>query len=313
MTNVPPPAPGAQPAPESPQAAAPQYAQPTYEAPAPQYAQAPGAPYPHDAAAVAAAPKKQRNILGLIALGVAAVGFIFACIPGALIVGWVLLPIGFILGIVSLFLKGKAKWQGVAAIIVSIVGTIIGVIVFTVVVATAFNDAFGGSDVEVGDTTTVTEEAETTPEEEAPAAAEAGTRENPLTIGTPFSSSDWTVVVNSVTLGAQDQITGANMFNEAPDAGTEYILINYTVTYTGDDTEGQMPAFVGVEYVTGAGVTVSNLDKMVIAPEEMNSMSPLYNGASATGNQAIQVPTPADGVLAIRPGMIADKIFVAIQ
>jgi hypothetical protein len=124
---------------------------------------------------------------------------------------------------------------------------------------------------------------------------------------------EWTVVVNAVTLNAQDQILAANSFNEAPDAGTEYILINYTVTYIGTDPEGGMPVFVGVEYVTADGVTVDSLQKMVIGPDEMNVMSPLYEGASATGNHALQVPTPADGVLAIRPGMLVDKIFVAIQ
>ncbi|MFF1875766.1 DUF2510 domain-containing protein [Kitasatospora herbaricolor] len=39
----------------------------------------------------------QRNVLGIVALAVAVLGFIFAAIPGALIVGWVLLPIAFIL------------------------------------------------------------------------------------------------------------------------------------------------------------------------------------------------------------------------
>lgn len=305
MTNVPPPAPGAQPAPEAPQHNVPAYAPGTHTAP--EYPQAPFGQAP-----VAVAEKKQRNVAGLIALIVSAVGFIFACIPGALIVGWVLLPIGFILGIVSLFLKGKVKWQGITAIIVSIVGTIIGVIVFTVVVATAFTDAFGSSDVEVGETTTVTEETDTATDEEA-AAPEAGTRENPLPLGTEFSSDEWTVVVNSVTLGATDQIVNENMFNEAPDAGTEYLLINYTVTYTGTNSEGEMPTWVGMDYVTAAGVTVDPLDKMLVAPDAMDTMSPLYEGASATGNNAIQVPTPADGVLAISPGMMADKIFVAIQ
>lgn len=304
MTNVPPPAPGAQPAPEAPQQNGPAYAPGTHTAP--EYPQAPFGQAP-----VAVAEKKQRNVAGLIALIVSAVGFIFACIPGALIVGWVLLPIGFILGIVSLFLKGKVKWQGITAIIVSIVGTIIGVIVFTVVVATAFTDAFGSSDVEVGETT-VTEETDTATDEEA-AAPEAGTRENPLPLGTEFSSDEWTVVVNSVTLGATDQIVNENMFNEAPDAGTEYLLINYTVTYTGTNSEGEMPTWVGMDYVTAAGVTVDPLDKMLVAPDAMDTMSPLYEGASATGNNAIQVPTPADGVLAISPGMMADKIFVAIQ
>jgi hypothetical protein len=38
-----------------------------------------------------------------------------------------------------------------------------------------------------------------------------------------------------------------------------------------------------------------------------------YSGASVTGNTALQVPSPADGVIAVRPGVIADKVFVAIQ
>lgn len=270
------------------------------------------APYGQQPAPVA--EKKRRNILGIIALVVSAVGFIFGCIPGALIVGWILLPIAFVLGIVSLFQKGKVKWQGVTAIIVSIVGTIVAAIVFTAVVATAFTDAFGSSDVEVGDAPAVVEEEAAPAEEEAEApAAEAGTRENPLPLGTPFSSDEWTVVVNSVTLGATDQIVNENMMNEAPDPGSEYILINYTLTYIGNDAEGGMPAFVGMEYVTAAGVTVDPFDKLVVAPDSMDTLSALYNGASATGNNAIQVPSPADGVLAFRPGMMVDKVFVAIQ
>lgn len=279
------------------------YSQPP-AAPAPAPAPVPGAPAP--------AAKPERNILGFVALGLAVVGFIFACVPGALIIGWILLPVGFILGLVSIFFKGKAKWPSITAIVVSVVGTIVGVIVFLSVAALAVSDALGGTDVEIGtgdDTSVVEEDAG---DEEAPA-AEAGTRENPIPLGTPVSSDEWTVVINSVTLAAQDQIAAANPFNEAPDAGTEYILVNYSVTYTGSDAEGGMPAFVGVEYVTGGGNTVSGLDKLLVAPDAIDTLSALYEGATVTGNIAIQVPTPVDGVLAVRAGMLADKVFVAIQ
>src|SRR5690625_5883400 len=47
-------------------------------------------------------PPPQKNGIGLAALIVAIVGFLFACIPGALIIGWVLLPVAFILSIVGL-------------------------------------------------------------------------------------------------------------------------------------------------------------------------------------------------------------------
>ncbi len=150
-------------------------------------------------------------------------------------------------------------------------------------------------------------------ETEAPATAQ-GTRENPLPVGSTVESDDWSVVINSVTLAANDAVVAANMMNEAPDAGTEYIVINYTATYKGADADGQMAAFVAVEYVTAAGATVDPMDKFVVAPDPaIDNMSALYTGGATTGNAAIQVPSPVDGVLAVRPGMMADKVFVAVQ
>ncbi|WP_269928574.1 DUF308 domain-containing protein [Kocuria massiliensis] len=90
-------------------------------------------------------PEKRTNVLGLIALIAGVLGFIFACIPGILILGWILLPIAFILGIISLFLRGKSKWMGIVGLILSIVGTIIGVCVFIFVVGSAISDASNNS------------------------------------------------------------------------------------------------------------------------------------------------------------------------
>ena len=78
--------------------------------------------------------KKGRNTVGIVALVMAIIGFIFACVPGALIVGWILLPISFIVGLVGLFRKGEAIWPAITAVIVSVVGTVVGVFVFLVVV-----------------------------------------------------------------------------------------------------------------------------------------------------------------------------------
>lgn len=118
------------------------------------------------------APKKPRNILGIVALAVSAVGFIFACIPGALILGWVLLPIGFILGIVALFQKDKPKWQGLTAIIVSVVGTIVGVVVFISLAAGAVNDAIEDTVAEDVGSSEVADDEEAAEEEPADAAVE---------------------------------------------------------------------------------------------------------------------------------------------
>jgi energy-coupling factor transporter transmembrane protein EcfT len=258
--------------------------------------------------------KKQPNVVGLIALIAAAIGFIFACIPGALIIGWVLLPIAFVLAIVSLFFKGKIKWTGITALILSIVGTIVGFVVFSAVVATSFDNAFGS-----GGTTVAAPSGDAAVKNQAGAkadsAANAGTRENPYPVGSVIKSDDWHVVINSVKLAATDAVLAANEFNKPPAKGSEYILVNYSATYVGDDANGQMPAFVSVEYVTTKGTTVNGVDKIAVAPKPIDTTSALYKGGTATGNMAIEVPTAtaAQGVLAVRPGMLGDKVFVAVK
>jgi hypothetical protein len=258
--------------------------------------------------------KKQSNVVGLIALIAAVLGFIFACMPGALIVGWILLPIAFVLAIVSLFLKDKVKWTGVTALIVSIVGTIVGFTVFFAVVGTSFDNAFGS-----GDTTVAAPSGNAGTSDQAAAkedpAAKAGTRENPSPIGSVVESDDWRVVINSVTLAATDAVVAANQFNDPPAKGSEYILVNYSATYIGEDPDGQMPAFVSVEYVTANGTTVNALDKHAVAPKAIDTTSTLYKDGTATGNVAIEVPTATagQGVLAVRPGMLGDKVFVAVK
>ena len=98
--------------------------------PGPAFTQPAGVPDVPEASAQA-----RIHPVGWAALGAAVLGFIFACIPGALIVGWILLPVGFILAIVALVLKGK-KWPGIVALVLSIVGTVIGFVVFFSLAAT---------------------------------------------------------------------------------------------------------------------------------------------------------------------------------
>ncbi|MFD2758076.1 hypothetical protein [Gulosibacter faecalis] len=266
------------------------------------------------------APPKRKNGLGIAALIVAIVGFVFACMPGALIVGWVLLPVGFILGLVALFLRGKVKWQAVSAVIISVVGTIVGVAVFFGVVANAVNEVVeenGNVDVTSNDgaeADAVDADEEAVAEEAgADDAAEAGTRENPVPLGSTLEGKDWIITINSVTLDATEAVLAENQFNEAPADGNVYILVNYTVTYTGDDLEGSMPIMTTVEFVTAAGNTVESYESFTVAPDAIDTTSTLYEGASATGNEVFEVPAPADGVIAVKPGMTADTVFVAIQ
>ncbi|MFP3821631.1 hypothetical protein SB658_23320, partial [Bacillus sp. SIMBA_008] len=76
-------------------------------------------------------------------LGLAALGLILAFIPFTLPFAWVLLAAGFIVSLISLFLKGK-KWPGFTGLGVSIVGAIVAFImgfVFLFALANEIEDA----------------------------------------------------------------------------------------------------------------------------------------------------------------------------
>lgn len=273
--------------------------------------------------------KASRNTLGIIALVAAILGAIFACIPGALIIGWVLLPIAFILALVSLFLKGKKKAAGISALVISVVGTVIGVVVFFAVVADAFDEAFNEETTasvpsldseDVEDEEQNDDAAAEVPADQEEAAdeptgdAEQGSRSNPYPLGTEISSSEWTVTVNSVDLDADAAIAAENPFNDEPAEGRNYILVNLTAQYIGTDDEGAMP-WASVEYVSAQGNTFDSLDALAVTPEAFDQTTTLYEGASETGNIALQVPSEdiSEGVLAVSPDMFSDTVFVSVD
>lgn len=156
---------------------------------------------------------------------------------------------------------------------------------------------------------------ETTTEAPAEEAApEEGTRANPYPIGTAITDGDWTVTINSVTLDGTEAVIAENMFNEAPAEGTQYMLVNVTATYNGDNQDGTIP-MLNLEYVTVDGNTINSFDAMVVPPEQFDSTATLYPGASTTGNFSFPVPTATagEGTLALTADMMGDKVFIAVQ
>ena len=258
--------------------------------------------------------KKGRNTVGIVALVMAVIGVIFACLPGALIVGWILLPISFIVGLVGLFRRGEAVWPAVTAVIVSVVGTIIGVFVFLMVVGSAVDEAISSASA-VSASPAPDGALANSGGSAAADSAQGKSRENPYPLRTEISSKDWKVVINSVTFNANDAVASANQFNEPPAEGKEYVLINYTATYIGNDPSGDTPAFVLVDFVTADGVTVDGADSIAVAPDAIDTLTTLYNGASVSGNVVRAVPSAhaQDWVLAVPPGLLADKVFVAVK
>ncbi|KJQ54600.1 DUF2510 domain-containing protein [Microbacterium sp. SA39] len=104
---------------------APPYSLPTQAAGATSGYPASAPPYPGvPVAPAAAAPTRKISVLGLIGLIVVVIGVVLACVPSISIVGWVVLGLGFVASLVSLFLRG-AKWPGITGLGVAVFGTIL--------------------------------------------------------------------------------------------------------------------------------------------------------------------------------------------
>lgn len=100
----------------------------SYPGAAPTY---PGSTTGYPAAAAYGQPgpeePKKVSVLGLVGLGLAALGTILVFIPVIGFIGFFLLAAGFVVSLVSVFLKGK-KWPGITGLILAVVGTIIGIV-----------------------------------------------------------------------------------------------------------------------------------------------------------------------------------------
>jgi len=250
-----------------------------------------------------AAPRegKSRNTVGLIALIAAIVGFIFACIPGALIVGWILLPIAFVLSIVGLVSSSKAKGTSIAAIIVSIVGVIVGVLVFLFAVGSAVDDALEQDSPEVAADSGDSADSED----------DKGSRDNPAELGDTISGNEWDITVDGFDANATDEVLAQNEFNEAPDSGNNYAVAEVTAAYTGDDSGNPMVG-LSFAYVTTDGNTLSASDTLADGPSpDIADVGDMYEDASKTFHVTFEIPEDDDGLVRVNPGMISDELFVS--
>lgn len=90
----------------------------------PPFAVAPAVGFP----SAPASPAKGVPVLGIIGLTVVVVGVVCACVPVISGIGWGILALGFVLSLVSLFLRGR-KWPGITGMAVAAVGAILAVAV----------------------------------------------------------------------------------------------------------------------------------------------------------------------------------------
>lgn len=275
----------------------------------------PTGPGAYDSTAPGSAPvtpgpnRKPRNLVAIVAFIAAVAGFVFAVWEGAYIVGWILLPIAFVLSLVALFQRDKPKRMAVAALIIAIVGTIAGVIAFVSSLAGAIDDAIADEPLTAEEAPPAQEDGDDPAPADDPQ-ADQGTRANPFALGATLSNDEWSVTVNSFDADATDQVMAENQFNDEPGADQTYALANLTVTYLGE--ESGTPWEVTVAYVTESGNVINAYDHMAVAPDELPH-NELYTGASASGNVSLMIPQDDAGLLRLQVGLFGDEVFVAIN
>jgi len=251
---------------------------------------------------------QERNIIGIIALAVAILGFICACIPLLFIVGWVLLAAAIVLSIIGLAQSGKTKGTSIAALITAIVGCIVGVIVFTVVQLNAFADLFSKE----GDTPP-SEQSSAPDEPNETHSGEDTSVENPAPMGTTFNSEEWDVTVVNFDPDMTDEVVAEDIVGEEPEDGYIYGVAELELTYTGDGSED--PWFdIELAYVTEDDDVINYSDSLVDAPDnDIFGVGRMDKGDTETANFAIEIPEDDDGVLQITPGWDEDDVFVQID
>lgn len=237
-----------------------------------------GAPAPalQEASTPSATP---RNVLGIVALAVSAIGFVFACIPGALIVGWVLLPIGFVLGIVALFLKG-AKWPAITAVIVSVVGTIIGFVVFFSVVANAVSDSLGGTD------------------SGAPPAASSPAEPAESAAAEPDASAPYVIVINGATQTVDYE-------------GKPTLVVDFTFTNNSDQDANFM--FAASAKAFQDGVQLEDAILMDDSYDPSNSLKDLKPGVSIDVQNAYVLTATTDVTVEVTELISFDDTLLATK
>lgn len=260
--------------------------------------------------------EKQRNPLGTIALVVSVIALAVSFRTETVVLSWILLPIAFVISIVSAFLKNTSKNNGTWALVITIIGAVVS---FTVSgIGSAILETSKASESDVvpefssppGITRADTNAAASVPAEDN---ASTATRSNPLPLGTESTIGEWAVIVNSVDLDANDRVAAAYRFNDPPAEGSVYILANVTARYLGENPQGELP-FLMVDYITETGNTIRSFDVSFVKPDPFNSSAPLYSGASTTGNFGFMVPNsaPGNGTFAVSMPS-SDRFFYAVQ
>jgi hypothetical protein len=276
------------------------YGAASYGAP---YAAAPygAAPGPGAAPPPGGAPEPAGpNVLGIVALGIAGLGFILALIPFVQVVAWILLPIALVLSIVALFLKGR-KWQAITALIVSIVGAIVGAVVAAVVAFGIFGQIVDSGVIQEEIREGLEEEFGTpVPTESAPPDATDGEAVAGLAFGETMAWADGVTMTVSepVPFTPSDLAVGAD----------QAVNLVFTLTITNDSSENLQPIVLST--LSSGGTEATRIIDLGAEGGQVGipPTTPILPGESITWQEAWSVADPDSLTMQTAPSFAYESV-----
>jgi hypothetical protein len=142
----------------------------------------------------------------------------------------------------------------------------------------------------------------------------AGSRGNPIPLGTSAALADWEVAVTGVDRDATEVVMGESSFNEPPAEGNVFVLIDLEVTYLGADSSS---------FWADAGWSLLGPDLVArnsfeagcgSIPDDISFADEVFAGGTVSGKVCFEVPEETVGDLALIVDAFAsfdpdDRIF----
>lgn len=153
------------------------------------------------------------------------------------------------------------------------------------------------------------------PADDASSTDSAGTRDNPVPVGTTVEVEDWQVTLVEVTVDATDVVMAENEFNDPPVDGRQYVMWRVEATYNGDDS-GDPWIDLSWAIVGSAGNTFStNVDDYCgVIPNALDDQGETFPGGSVTGNVCIAAESDQveDGTIRLESFLGSDRVFFVL-
>jgi hypothetical protein len=98
----------------------------------------------------------------------------------------------------------------------------------------------------------------------------------------------WSLAVSGVNFDAADAIVETNMFNEPPESGRAFVLVDVVIAYNGTDDPKSTGFEVSIDAVANSNTSYDSFGCGVL-PDDLDSLSDVFSGGAISGQACFDV------------------------